>query len=458
MIPARVCAIASSTLLALTACGSPAPPPYPAYPNPGWPPAVTLASAPPPCSPAAPAPTPAATPTQAPAPPRDRLNVAVMPIREDNLFRAERAALRVRLASELAARAPGHTFVPLADVDAKLRPISSSSGARCAFEDAPLERRAKNAGFAYTNLLHVSGARGSSEELWVEIVRWNGPEMTFTSVWEPKLDLYARYERAIGTLKLSPDAGGLLGGLAARGNRVNAAVKGPVTVCEEVSFGACSKESERWIDRADDVAACYAGEDAVESEVLLEGGAPTSRCELTNVDDLEGKDGKREACLCKALTASAALRDKARRWVLRVIYEATDLAGKARPEVRVVDATTNMHVEDDWHAVERLVEGKVVSAPVYRLAVDNVDGFAAPLARCAAPPGAVVVAELDVQETGAVGQARVVAGAAKRELSACVEKALQRGALSCSRDGKAATVRLALTWPPAASTSAPARR
>jgi hypothetical protein len=277
--------------------------------------------------------------------------------------------------------------------------------------------------------------------------------MTFTSVWEPKLDLYARYERAFTALKLKSDGGGLLGGLAARGSLVNAGVKGPVTICEEVSFGACTKESARWVDRADDIAACYAGEDAVENEVLLEGGAPQPRCELTNVDDLEGKDGKREACLCKALTASAALRDKTKRTVLRVIYEAPDLAGKPRPEVRVVDATTNLHVEDDWHSVERRAEGKVVYAPVYRLAADNLDGFAAPLARCAAPPGAVLVAEIDVQETGAVGQARVVAGAAKRGLSACVEKALQRGALSCTSDGKAATVRLAVTWPPAAPTA-----
>jgi hypothetical protein len=454
MISNRAFALASSTLLALTACASPAPPRYSAYPYPYPypPPAAALASAPPPCAPAAPAPAPAT------APPRERLNVAVLPVHEDTLFRAERAALRVRLASELAARAKGHTFVPLADVDAKLRPISSTSGARCAFEDAPLERRAKNAGFAYTNLIHVAGVHGSDDELWVEIIGWNGPEMTFTSAWDPKLTMFARYERAITALQLNADGGGLLGGLAARGSRANAGVKGPVTICEEVSFGACTKESARWVDRADDVAACYAGEDAVENEVLLEGGALKPRCELTNVDDLEGKDGKREACLCKALASSAALRDKTRRTAVRVIYEAPDLAGKPRPEVRVVDATTNVPVEDDWHSVERRAEGKVVYAPVYRLAVDNLDGFAAPLARCAAPAGAVLVAELDVQETGAVGLARVVAGAAKRELSACVEKALGRGALTCTSDGKAATVRLAVTWPAAAPPPPPTRR
>ena len=45
--------------------------------------------------------------------------VAVLPIEEDELFRAERAQLRASLAAALATRAPELSLVPFAEVDAK---------------------------------------------------------------------------------------------------------------------------------------------------------------------------------------------------------------------------------------------------------------------------------------------------------------------------------------------------
>lgn len=372
--------------------------------------------------------------------------MAVLPIQEDELFRAERAELRAQLAYELARRAPDHAIVPLAQVDLALRPISSKTGARCAFEDAPAARRASNAGWLHTGVMHVGGLQPRSEELWVELRDWHHrSEATFTSPWDPRLGLFARYRGAFASLQRNDDVGAL-GGLGATGSAAGSIREGAVTLCESRSFSACGPESSAWRDRIGDLAACYPDADDVSDELLIEGGSTPARCELTNLDDLQGKSGRREMCLCKILSSSAGVRAKLGRRIVRVHYEALDLHGKPRPEVRAVDVTTNLHADVDWHSMKTEVDGRSVHASVHRLVVDNLDALVAPLSRCPAAPGSTIVAEMDIADNGAVQAARV-AGAGKKDVIDCVEKASSRGAFTCTGDGKPATLRVALTWP-----------
>src|SRR5687768_4137337 len=99
----------TAALLTGAAC---APTPNPVAPSWGYyPPAVPMGFGPPPAP--QPAPPPAASPAAPPVPPpADRPKVAVMPIRDDLLFRAERTDLRRTLGNRLALLAPGHAILP----------------------------------------------------------------------------------------------------------------------------------------------------------------------------------------------------------------------------------------------------------------------------------------------------------------------------------------------------------
>jgi hypothetical protein len=413
--------------------------------------ALALAACSPPPRPAQVFAIPAAAPPSArPERPSAREELAVLPIEDDHLFRAERATLRAWLADALAQRAPEYAIVPFAEVDAKLRPVSSKTGARCAFEDTPARRRAEDAGWLTTDLMHVTGPAPSPEELWVTIGGADHrDDATFTALWDPRLERSARYRAAFASLQRQLGGGGLLGGLGVSGSSADAARKGPIELCESRPFGACEPESKAWSDRMGDLASCYAGEDDARSEVLLALESGNMRCELTDVEDLTGRDGKREACLCGVLSTSAAVRVKPGRRVLDIHYEAEDLGGKPRPEARTVEVTTNLHADDDWHSMRHEENGKSVYASVHRLAVGNLDGLAAPAARCAVPAGAVVLADLAISENGAVKAARVVTGTVSKETTECIEKALGRGAFECTNDGKDARLRVALAWPEA---------
>jgi hypothetical protein len=395
-------------------------------------------------------PTPATPPAPAAAPTADRAEIAVFPIQDGVLFRAERAELRLLLASQLARLAPDHAILPLAEVDAKLRPVSKTTGARCAFDGEPAERRAREQGWTVTELMHVLGTQGKPEELWVQTHGWDDAESaTWTALWDSRLDVADRYRVAFFALTRQQDGGGLVGGIVTSGSNQGALREGPVTVCETKRWSACA-DSSAWKDGAGGLAACFAGEDDVTTEVLVRSDGPAPRCEIAQLDAAEGRWGQREACLCRALTASAAFRAKPGRRTVRVRFEAPDLAGKPRPELRVLEATTNLHAEDDRHVPRTGREVKAGGESVHRLVVDNVDALAAPLARCATPSNRLAVADIDVQEHGAVSGARLVTDLASKDAAACVEKALGRAAFACTSDGKAAKVRIAAAWPEAA--------
>lgn len=448
----------AAALLTGAAC---APTPNPAAPSWGYyPPAIPPGFQPPPAPP--PASPPAAPPAAQPAPPEtapaDRPKVAVLPIQDDRLFRAERAELRRALGNRLALLAPNHAILPLADVDAKLRPVSATTGARCAFQGEPPEKRAQDSGWLTTAVLHVSGSRGRGEELWVRITGWHNADlMTWLAPWDPKLDLMNRYRAAIAALTPHEDALGL-GGLGVAGSDKGALQEGPITVCEARHFGACDATSSAWKDKAGELGACFANEDDAEAEVLIQGDAPPALCEMIDLNETEGPLAQREACLCRVLTGSSGMSAKPGRRAVRVRFEAPELAQKPRPELRVIEASTNLSSDADYHSIRTERDGKTHYEPMYRLVTDNIDALAAPLARCAMPGGQIVVAGIDVREDGAVAAGRVLSGLQKKPDIACVEKALGRGAFTCSQDGKAAKVKIAITWPEKAPTPAPGPR
>lgn len=391
-------------------------------------------------SPPAPAPAPAARP------PERRPRLAVLPIEDDALFRAERALLRFELAGQLVRLAPDHEILPLPEVDAKLRPVSRATGHRCAFEGAPAARRAHDEGWLTTEILHIAGlADGPGEALWVELR--GSPRaiaVTFEAPWNSRLAPVDRYRAAFAAL-VRTEGGGLLGGLAGTGSYEGALREGPLTVCERRSF-ACDGGSVDWRDRAAEIAACFAGEDDVTEDVLVQGDAGARWCEVEDLHATDGRRGAREACLCRALAASTAMTRRPGRRTVRVRHEAPDLAGKPRPELRVIESSTNVHAEDDWHSMRSITQGKPQYWSVRRLVVDNLDALAAPLARCAAPPGSVIVADLEIREDGVPLGGKVISGAPAPEVAACVENALTRGAFLCTNDGKPARVRVAMEW------------
>ncbi|HVK67577.1 MAG TPA: hypothetical protein VM694_23990 [Polyangium sp.] len=398
----------------------------------------------------APAPQPP-PPAQAAAtqPPAEahRPEVAVLPFEDDRLFRAERAALRAELAAHLARIAPDYLILAPAMVDPKLRPVSQKTGHRCAYEGEPLSRRAHDEGWLTTDVMRISGVgRERGEVLWINLgARFGAPDVTFEGPWNPQLGLVDRYRAAFASL-VRKERAGVIGGLMARGDEGNALREGPITICEDKPWGQCDAGSVDWKDRAGSLVACFSNDDDVRRDFLVQGDAGGRYCEQENLDLRDGREGAREACVCQALVSSAAMGKRPGRRTIHVRYEAPDLTGKPRPEVRVIEASTNIHVEDDWHSMDQVVDGKKRSTAVKRLVVDNVDSLAAPLARCAAPAGSVIVADLDIREDGVPVTGKVLAGTADREVSACIEKALGRGAFVCTDDGSSARVRVALAW------------
>ena len=52
-----------------------------------------------------------------------------------------------------------------------------------------------------------------------------------------------------------------------------------------------------------------------------------------------------------------------------------------------------------------------------------------------------------VREDGKADNTKVLVRAGKAAEAACITKALRRGAFTCTGDGKAAKVRIAMAWP-----------
>ena len=383
----------------------------------------------------------AAAPPSA-ASPGDRQGIAVLRIDDDELYRAERVDLRKLLASELTKRLPNYEIVALAEVDAKLVPHPKGGG-HCEYDEGSAARRTEREGWFTTRLVHVLGVAGQPEEMWVEVAGSERTHEGFEAVWNPKLTRVERYRAVFTTMIPSPDVLGglaLLEGTAALRDTVTI---GALTLCERRTFDRCLPETKAFSDRAAAFESCFSGSDEVSSILLFDA---SGGCELAGLDDPGHPDGKREQCLCAALKGSAGLTAKSGRRRLELDFEAPDLKGKVRPEVRVVETSSNLDVHADWHTVRSVKDGKPTST-IRRLSLPNLDDVRAPLARCAMPRGAVVIADLQPNDAGLATKARLVAGSPSAANAKCIEKALTRVTWPCTEDGKSASLRVALSWP-----------
>jgi len=291
-------------------------------------------------------------------PPADRPELAVLPIDDDDLYRAERAALRAELAGRLATLSSEFEVLALTEVDEKLREVSKKSGRRCAFQGTPARRRARDAGLLGTELMHVAGLPdGKGEALWV-VVEGNGyGGATFEGPYGVASSPVERYRKAFAGLARIQDPG-LLGGLGASGDLRLAVRQGALTVCERTSAFQCDPRSVDWKDSTEAITACFAGAAEESRDMLVQGDSVGRYCEMANLDDTIGREHDLEGCLCKAMSSSAAFTARPRRRSVRVRFEAADIAQRTRPELRVVESTTNLHAEEDWHSVVRIVDGK----------------------------------------------------------------------------------------------------
>jgi len=390
-----------------------------------------------------------APPTDAAAAPRAPEKLAILPIEDEKLFRSERALLRFELAGHLARVLRDRSIVPLPEVDSKIRPVSSSSGHICAYEGVPVESRARYKGWEHTRIMHVSGlAPDRREQLWVEIVNGTTTVTTLVGPWNSSIPRVDAYRGAFAAFVKDDNAGalvGALGGLGVSGDQEGTASEGGVTVCEAKFFGACDASSIDWQDRIGALGVCFSGVDDTWRELLIQGDVGPY-CEMENLDYADGREAKLEACLCKVLGTSTAMVKRAGRRTLRLHYEAPDLHGKPRPELRVVETSTNIDVRDDWHSITAMVAGKKQYNSVRRLEIDNLDVLAAPLSRCALPQGTLVLANLDIREDGYPVGAKVLSSGLDKQAQTCIEQNLVRGSFDCTNDGKSATVRLAIEW------------
>lgn len=424
--------VVSLMAMALAACGGPCPS-CPVSPSPER--GSTPTAATPSMSSAAPAP-PGASPTN------ERQAIAVMRIDDDELFRAERAELRKLLASELAKRLSNYEIVALAEVDAKLVPHPKGGG-RCEYDEGSAARRAEREGWFTTRLVHVLGVAGQPEEMWLEVASSERTHEGFEAVWNPKLPRVERYRAVFTTMIPSPDVLGGLGLLEGTATLRDTVTIGALTLCERRTFDRCLPETKAFSDRAAAFESCFSGSDEESSALSFDSAGG---CELAGLDDPGHPDGKREQCLCTALKGSAGLSAKAGRRRLELDFEAPDLKGKPRPELRILETSSNLDAHEDWHTVRSVKDGKPTST-IRRLSLPNLDDVRAPLARCAMPRGAVVIADLQPNDAGLATKARLVAGSPSPASARCIEKALTRVAWPCTEDGKSASLRVALSWP-----------
>jgi hypothetical protein len=383
----------------------------------------------------------AAERTPVPTSNEDRQGIAVLPLDDDELFRAERAELRKLLASELTRKLPSYEVVPLVDVDAKLVP-HPTAGARCAHERESSERRAHDNGWFTTGFVHVLGAPDQPEELWVEISSAEQSREVLGATWDPKLPRLERYRVALRAMVSRPDlVGGL--GLSGTASREDTVTTGALTLCEERDYERCAPETKTFTDRAAAFQRCFSDADETSGVLLFD----AERCELAGLDDAAGSDGRREQCLCAALTDSAGRAAKPGRRSLSLHFEALALKGKLRPELRILEASPNLDARLDYRTVRVVRDGKERANTIRRFTVPGLDDARPPLARCPVKPGVTVVAELRPSEAGLASNPRVVSGSPSPASTRCIEDALKRVAWPCTDDHKDGTLRVALSWP-----------
>ncbi|NUP09434.1 MAG: hypothetical protein HOW73_25555 [Polyangiaceae bacterium] len=380
----------------------------------------------------APAPMPAPSAPAVGVPNADyREKVAVLPLADDDLFRAERTSLREKL-SQAIGRVSGSELeiVPMTEVDKAIAPVSKS-GARCASSAGSLEMRAHEHGWLATQLKVAHVLRGKDELIrelnvsarasWAKPFHWMAP-------WPSNLSTAASYEQAIVALKPDPHGQEMM--LAALNGRPRNNVRfGTVSLCESPAAD-CASETKQWSDAASEMEACFAGADEVGLTLLVQGGS-SPRCEIVNDHEATPE----ESCLCKAALASKRMASLAKRTRLDIDFEAKDIAGKERPLLSIIDVTANVRTEEDWEPAR--------DGARKRLIVEGLDALAAPLARCARGDD-TVVAELAVDPTGKPTSAQLTLPPSSKGARACLEKALVKSAFDCTKDGQAATIRVAI--------------
>ncbi len=211
-------------------------------------------------------------------------------------------------------------------------------------------------------------------------------------------------------------------------------------MCEERSIGVCAPETEALRSQAGALTKCFAGSDEAADDFLVEPGV----CEIAGLDLLSERDRALEACVCPALLQSVA----SGRHTIALHFEAADVAGKRRPELRVLESSHNLAPRAEWRSFDVKSGGKTSHFSVHRLEVDNLDAPRAALARCQMKPGSVVVAELSVSPAGELSSARVLStGGIAKAGERCVLDALRRSAFDCTGDGQPAKLSVAVMWP-----------
>lgn len=381
-----------------------------------------------------PGPQSASTDSGAADPSDSPLKVAVLPIEAGGLFRKERSALRTELLFALKEKLPTRTFAPLDEVDGVLR-RASKKGEACAFQETKDADRAEKGGFMRSEVIPISG---KEEELWI---RLHGVEegIGFRAKWDASRSVLERYRIAFANLiPMKPGEGLLLGGLGMRGRPRGLVGEKGFSLCahpanrkgEIASWGACSPLTESYRSLADPLRSCFSDEDDTEFSLLVDGRA----CEAEGVDVPMGNVGRLETCTCAAIAIRPPGRHR-----LWMHFEAQDLVGRARPEMRIVEAATSLRARSGWHYAAAQKKS------VYRLEFEGLDELAAPLARCSPPPGALVTMDLELTPTGHVGGARVLSGAADQ--ARCIEKMAARGRFDCPSGEASGHVRVVAEWP-----------
>lgn len=361
--------------------------------------------------------------------------LAVLPIQEENLFRKEREAVRKKLHAALS-RAAGDRFavLPLATVDAEVTRTSSGSKARCVYERASLWRRAEDRGYLSVTSTVVSAIDDHLPELWIEAKHRFGDGFSWRGPWDYKLPLLERYDLAFS--KLEPnDSSAVLGMLGGNGSSTVRDANHGVSFCESGPL-QCSAETSAWLDSAQPLSTCF-GDRATSRIGLLLEASPAPHCELDDVDNPSEPTAALERCVCSAVMASGRMKSLTRRVSLDIGYEAKEIAGKPRPLLAVVDADTNLRTYEESF-------GESASGWRTRLSLDGLKDIAPALARCAAAKQTVLV-QVEVDDTGKVGKAKVSSGAAGAA-AACIEKQLAGAGFDCTNDGKSATFQLAIRW------------
>lgn len=385
------------------------------------------------------APPPGSSP---PAPPARRYEVAVLPIRDDEIFRAERIALRDQLAARLVALDPRLTLVPREKVDAALRPVSKT-GVPCANDTLDPEDAVKDQGWAYTSLLHVSGVRGASEELWVDVTQYDEQVANFAAplaAGEP----VSAYAGAIARLVPQEERAALLGAL---GGTPRVAVDGgSLTLCERTSMFQCDANTVAWSDQKAALTACFGDEDEAEEDLLFEVTAGRmTRCELSDVERPEAADSARETCLCNAMAGSSAVARAGGRRRLQMGYLAPSLLGYVRPEVLLSRLSPTLrHDERSHYPLDE--ERKKGKTPFVFLETAGREELSTSMGRCTPKGGeGYSVLALSIGEAGTVSGVTLVGASGKTE-GDCAVKVAKRARFSCPTDGKPASAEVTVRW------------